>query len=164
MQVNQATEKRAKCQLASISLFDYCKIRDSEEFYNEENAPYLEEVCNAIEEFEFDNNELLIVNMPPRHGKSRTATNATSWLLGRNPKYKIMTGAYNTILSTKFSKQVRNIIMEQPRQNRICFSEIFPNVRMKYGSSGAGLWALEGNAEENYLAIAPNSSSTRNRL
>lgn len=67
MQVNQATEKRAKCQLASISLFDYCKIRDSEEFYNEENAPYLEEVCNSIEEFENDDNELLIVNMPPRH-------------------------------------------------------------------------------------------------
>lgn len=67
MQVNQATEKRAKCQLASISLFDYCKIRDSEEFYNEETAPYLEEICNAIEEFENDDNELLLVNMPPRH-------------------------------------------------------------------------------------------------
>lgn len=67
MQINQATEKRAKCELASISLFDYCKIRDSKEFYNEENAPYLEEICNAIEEFENDDNELLIVNMPPRH-------------------------------------------------------------------------------------------------
>lgn len=164
MQVNKATEKRAKCQLASISLFDYCKIRDSEEFYNEENAPYLLEVCEGIEEFENDDNELLIVNMPPRHGKSRTATNSASWLLGRNSKYKIMTATYNTILSTKFSKQVRNIIMEQPRKNRICFSEIFPDVRIKYGSAGAGMWGLEGNDEDNYLATAPNSSSTRNRL
>ena len=126
------TQKRAKCQLASVSLFDYCKIRDSETFYNEEDAPYLKEICDAIEEFEYDDNELLIINMPPRHGKSRTATNAASWLLGRNPRYKIMTGTYNTLLSTKFSKQVRNIILTQPRKGKIAFCEVFPDVRMKY--------------------------------
>lgn len=126
------TQKRAKCQLASVSLFDYCKIRDSETFYNEKDAPYLKEICDAIEEFEYDDNELLIINMPPRHGKSRTATNAASWLLGRNPRYKIMTGTYNTLLSTKFSKQVRNIILTQPRKGKIAFCEVFPDVRMKY--------------------------------
>ena len=109
-------QRKAKCVLASLSLFDYCKIRDSETFYNEEKAPYLKEICDAIQEFENDDNELLIVNMPPRHGKSRTATNAASWLLGRNPRYKIMTGTYNTDLSTKFSKQVRNIIMTQKKK------------------------------------------------
>ena len=97
-------QKEASCVLASLSLFDYCKIRDSATFYDEEQAPYLKEICDAIQEFENDDNELLIINMPPRHGKSRTATNAASCLLGRNPKYKIMTGTYNTILSTKFSK------------------------------------------------------------
>lgn len=71
-----------------------------------------------------------------------------------------MTGTYNTILSTKFSKQVRNIIAEQPRQNKICFSEVFPEVRLKYGSASAGMWGLEGNDEENYLATAPNGSAT----
>lgn len=130
--LTQETQKRAKCELASISLFDYCKIRDSDKFYNEDQAPYLKEICDAIEEFENDNNELLIINMPPRHGKSRTATNAASWLLGRNPTYKIMTGTYNTMLSTKFSKQVRNIILTQPRKGKIAFCEVFPGVRMKY--------------------------------
>ena len=158
--LTEAIQKKAKCVLASKSLFDYCKIRDSETFYNEENAPYLLEICQAIEEFENDDNELLMVNMPPRHGKSRTATNSASWLLGRNPQYKIMTGTYNTILSTKFSKQVRNIIMEQPRLNKICFNNIFPKVKIKYGSASAGMWGLEGNEEDNYLATAPNSSST----
>lgn len=91
---------------------------------------------------------------------TKTATNSASWLLGRNPQYKIMTGTYNTILSTKFSKQVRNIIMEQPRLNKICFNNIFPKVKIKYGSASAGMWGLEGNEEDNYLATAPNSSST----
>lgn len=71
-----------------------------------------------------------------------------------------MTGTYNTVLSTKFSKQVRNIIMKQSRSNQIVFSEVFTGVRMKYGSSSAGMWGLEGNDEDNYLATAPNSSST----
>lgn len=83
-------QNKAKCQLASVSLFDYCKIVDSEEFYNEKTAPYLYEVCEAIQEFENDNNEALIINMPPRHGKTRTVNNAVNWLLGRNPTYKIM--------------------------------------------------------------------------
>ena len=61
------TQRRAKCELASISLFDYCKIVDSAEFYDEDKAPYLKEICDSIEEFENDDNEALIINMPPRH-------------------------------------------------------------------------------------------------
>lgn len=53
--------------LASKDLFSYCQIVDSEDFYNEEEAPYLKEVCDAIQEFENDDNEALIVCMPPRH-------------------------------------------------------------------------------------------------
>jgi len=151
---------KLKYVLASKSLFDYCKIRDSESFYDEETAPYLQEICDAIQDFENDDNELLIINMPPRHGKSRTATNSASWLLGRNPHYKIMTGTYNTTLSTKFSKQVRNIIMQQSRKGKICFNDIFPLVKMKYGSASASMWGLDGNDEDNYLATAPNASST----
>ncbi len=71
-----------------------------------------------------------------------------------------MTGTYNTILSTKFSKQVRNIITTQHRKDKIAFCDVFPDVKMKYGSAGAGMWGLEGNEEDNYLATAPNSSST----
>lgn len=50
--------------------------------------------------------------MPPRHGKSRTAQMAVKWILGKNPVEKIMTGSYNTTLSTTFAKNVRNDIQE----------------------------------------------------
>lgn len=58
---------KIKMVLASKSLFDYCKIVDSETFYNEKEAPYLKEICDAIQDFENDDNEALIINMPPRH-------------------------------------------------------------------------------------------------
>ena len=65
--LTKETQNRAKCQLASISLFDYCKIVDDEKFYNEKEAPYLKEICDAIQEFENDDYEVLIITMPPRH-------------------------------------------------------------------------------------------------
>lgn len=73
MQVNQATEKRAKCELASISFFDYCKITDSEDFYDEEDAIYLEEICNELEDFENNDYEAIIVTEPPRHRKNKNS-------------------------------------------------------------------------------------------
>lgn len=84
--LTQETQNRAKCQLASVSLFDYCKIRDSETFYDENTAPYLKEICDAIEEFENDDNELLIINMPPRHRKIKNS-NKCSELVIRKKSY-----------------------------------------------------------------------------
>lgn len=52
---------------ASVNLFQYCQVIDSEEFYNEETAPYLKEICDGIQEFENDDNEALFVLLPPRH-------------------------------------------------------------------------------------------------
>ena len=63
--------QKARYVLASRNLFDYCSIRDSDTFYNEENAPYLKEICDAIQEFEYDDNEAIIINEPPRHRKDK---------------------------------------------------------------------------------------------
>lgn len=160
--LTEATQIRAKCVLASVSLFDYCKIVDSDDFYDEETAPYLKEMCDAIQEFEYDDNEALIINMPPRHGKTRTVNNAITWLLGKNPRYKIIEGTYNTSLSRKSSKRVRNNISELKREGRIVFSQVFPKVTIKQGSGAVDYWGLTGNQEDNYLATAPNGSATRN--
>lgn len=151
---------KLKMVLASKNLFEYCKIVDSPDFYDEEKAPYLKEMCDAIQEFENDDNEALIINMPPRHGKTRTVNNSVAWLLGRNPKYKIMEGAYNTELSRRSSKRVRNSIAMRPTQGRIVFNQVFPDVAIKDGSGSVDNWGLTGNDEENYLATAPNGSST----
>ena len=151
---------KLKMVVASKDLFEYCKYVDSEEFYNEETAPYLKEICDGIQEFENDDNEALIITMPPRHGKTRTVNNAVDWLLGKNPKYKIMEGSYNTALSRRSSKIVRDKILERPDVNRIVFSQVFPKVTIKEGSGSIDNWGVTGNQEDNYLATAPNAGST----
>jgi predicted phage terminase large subunit-like protein len=98
--------------------------------------------------------------MPPRHGKSRTASCFVEWVLGRDQTQKIMTGSYNELLSTNFSKSVRNAIMEvKADQNKIVYSDIFPDVRIRRGDGAMNMWGLE-NGYNNYLATSPTGTAT----
>lgn len=71
-----------------------------------------------------------------------------------------MEGSYNTALSRRSSKIVRDKILERPDVNRIVFSQVFPKVTIKDGSGSIDNWGVTGNQEDNYLATAPNAGST----
>lgn len=93
-------------------------------------------------------------------GKTRTVNNAVNWLLGRNPKYKIMEGCYNTSLSRRSSKIVRDKILENKQVDKIVFSDVFEDVTIKEGSGSVDNWGVTGSQEDNYLATAPNAGAT----
>lgn len=149
----------ARKELARRSIWEYSKLRYPE-FYKE-NRKYLKTICDEIQTFvEQNDKRFLVINMPPRHGKSFTVKNSVEWLFGHNPKLKIITGSYNEILSGIFATQVRNTIQEEKTDNRIVYSDIFPNTKIKYGEASAKLWALEGQEEKSYLATSPTGTST----
>jgi predicted phage terminase large subunit-like protein len=53
----------------------------------------------------------LMINMPPRHGKSELASRRfPAWYLGTNPEKAIIAASYNSDLATDFGRQVRNIV------------------------------------------------------
>ena len=54
----------AKCELARRSFFYYCKCKGPD-FYNEDR-PYIVDLCNELQNFYESDEEVLIVNMPPR--------------------------------------------------------------------------------------------------
>ena len=148
----------ANCQKAKKNLWHYCKVK-APDFYKEERT-YQKEMANALQDFYNDDNDILIINLPPRHGKSRTVGNAVEWYLGNNTNLKIMTGSYNEKLSTKFSKGVRNTILQKKTDEQIIYSDIFNNVYIPRGSSSINMWALNGSSTENYLATSPSGSAT----
>lgn len=142
-----------------LSFWEYCKIKASD-FYME-GRDYLKEMCNDMQEFYDSDDNVLIINCPPRHGKSRTATLFVQWCLGKDNSIKIMTGSYNETLSTMFSKQVRNTITEEKAdENIIVYNDIFPNTRIKRGDAAAKMWSLEGQSANNYLATSPGGTAT----
>lgn len=107
-----------------------------------------------------DEHNVLIINIGPRHGKSRTAGMFVQWLLGNDNSKKIMTGSYNDTLSTVFSKSVRNAIQEEKADGSITvFSDIFPDTKIKRGDGAMNLWSLE-KGYNNYLATSPGGTAT----
>lgn len=99
--------------------------------------------------------------MPPRHGKSRTATKFVQWLFGKYGKdKKVMTGSYNETLSGTFAKAVRDVIAEKPTEGVLTYGDIFPGTKIKYGEAAAQKWSLEGSEQANYLATSPTGTAT----
>lgn len=148
----------AKCELARREFFFYCNLM-APDFYKS-NRKYLVELCKEFQEFYEGEDEVLIINEPPRHGKSRTASLFVEWVLGKNQNEKIMTGSYNETLSTMFSKNVRNAIQEEKADKyKPVFSDVFHNVRIKQGDGAMNLWSLEG-GYNNYLATSPTGTAT----
>jgi predicted phage terminase large subunit-like protein len=148
----------AKAELARRQFFFYCQAK-APDFYKPDRQ-YLVELCDDLQDFIESDDEVMVVNLPPRHGKSRTAGLLVEWVLGKDKKEKIMTGSYNETLSTMFSKNVRNSIQEvKVDKYKIAYSDIFPNVRIKQGDGAMNLWSLEG-GYNNYLATSPTGTAT----
>lgn len=143
---------------ARTDFYTFCRLR-APGFYTP-SRPYLAELCRAMQDFYESDGEMLILNLPPRHGKSRTAGLFAQWVFGRDPAEKIMTGSYNERLSTTFSKTVRNGVAEKKASpSQTVFSDIFPGVRVKRGEAASTLWALEGQYAS-YLATSPTGTAT----
>ncbi len=151
-------ELGAKIELAKREFFFYCQLK-APSFYKSDRQ-YLIDLCNEFQDFIRSDDEVMIVNEPPRHGKSRTVGLLVEWALGNDPAQKIMTGSYNETLSTMFSKNVRNDIQEvKGDKYKPVFSDVFPGVKIKQGDGAMNLWSLEG-GYNNYLATSPTGTAT----
>lgn len=149
---------QARLELARRDFWEYCKLT-APDFYKESRA-FLKDMCYQLQDFYESDEKVLVINLPPRHGKSRTATQFVKWLFGKNPLLKVMTGSYNETLSTTFAKSVRDTILEEKTTGVLSYSDIFPKTRIKRGESSANKWALEGSEQTNYLATSPNGTAT----
>lgn len=156
---NETLSIGARLEQARRNLFCYCNLR-APDFYRPERA-FLVRLCDELQCFAQSPDErVMIVAIPPRHGKSRTAGLFVQWLYGQNPAYKIMTGSYNVTLSTTFSKTVRNSIQEAKAEpGKIVYNDVFPDVRIQRGDAAMNLWSLEGQYAS-YLATSPDGTAT----
>jgi len=149
----------ARKVLARRHFWEYAKLMSSQ-FYNEEKE-YVKDFCNQLQEFyESPTERIMVVNMPPRHAKSYTATNFCQWVLGKQPRTRVMTASYNEKVSSRFAKQVRNKILEIKASKRIVYNDIFPKTKIKHGEASAQMWSLEGMEETSYLATSRTGTAT----
>jgi len=102
----------------------------------------------------------LILNEPPRHGKSFSATMFAQWAFGKNNENRIISCSYNETLASRFGKAVRDGIDATKVDPKInIFSDVFPTTKIKYGDASTMMWSLEGQFF-NYLATSFNGTVT----
>ena len=143
---------------ARDDFFSYCQLMIPDLYKSDRQ--YLSDLCTDFEEFMQSDDDIMLLNLPPRHAKSTTAGRFVEWELGRNPKLRVATGSYNEDMATDFSKDVReNIAEERVLDDQIVYSDIFPNAKLKHGSAAAKRWALQG-SKLSYLATSPGGSAT----
>lgn len=99
-----------------------------------ELAWYLEAICHALVQARSGEERRLVITVPPRHLKSVTASVAfVAWVLGHEPKAKIMVASYSQDLARHHSNQTRTLMESE------WYRKDFPDTRI----SDRGNRALE---------------------
>ena len=77
----------------------------------------------------------LIINMAPRHTKSEFASFLfPAWMMGQNPRMKIIQATHTTELAVGFGRKTKNLLDTDE------YKEIFPDVRLAADSKASGRW------------------------
>lgn len=157
--LNREAERQLRIELARRDFWEYCKIRVPKVY--RDSKVYLKDFCDRLQAFgEQNDKQVLVVNMAPRFAKSLTGQLYTEWQFGHNPMNQVMTGSYNEDLASLFSKTVRNAIQTVSRSKlRICFQDIFPNVKISKNDASVNMWRIEGSPVPSYLATSPGGTA-----
>src|SRR5690625_128704 len=91
-------KQQAKIELAKRKFFYFCHVL-AQDFYKKERQ-FLVDMCNEMQDFYESDDDVLIISVRPRHGKSRSAGKFAQGVFGQNQNEKMMTGSYNETLST----------------------------------------------------------------
>jgi predicted phage terminase large subunit-like protein len=77
----------------------------------------------------------LIINMAPRHTKSEFASFLfPAWMMGRNPRMKIIQATHTTELAVNFGRKTKNLLDSDE------YKEIFADVKLAADSKASGRW------------------------
>lgn len=156
-------KQAARIELARRDFWSFEQLLYPELFTDERKL--LKEMAETLQAFkEDDDKHFLIMSVPPGHFKSMSGKNMALWLMGLDPKTRIIGVANSGDLASMFSAQIRDTILGiNVGKGGVPYPEIFPNTKIKYGFATKSKWELEGSSEPSYRSITPGSSVTGSR-
>ena len=93
----------------------------------------------------------LIINMAPRHTKSEFASFLfPAWMMGRNPKMKIIQATHTTELAVNFGRKTKNLLDSDE------YKSVFDSVKLASDSKASGRW--DTSAGGMYYAVGVGSN------
>ena len=106
------------------------------------NGDHHVKMAKAFDDIATGKLKRLIINMPPRHTKSEFASHLfPAYLLGKNPKLKIIEATHTADLAINFGRKVRDLIDGEE------YHALFPETELKADSRSAGKWLTNKGGE-----------------
>lgn len=98
---------------------------------------HIQVVCDALMRAERREIKGLIINMPPRRGKSTCASELyPAWYLGRHPTHDIIVATHSQSFADSVGRKIRNAIASPEYQR------VFPGVHVAGDSSAAAVFEI----------------------
>lgn len=115
-----AQAKRAQRTLARRNFLQFCQYVDP----RYETPPHVQLVAEKLQQIALfiesrgrHGINRLMIELPPRHGKSELASRKfPAWLMGRMSDVRVILTSYGADLASKHSREVRNLIMSRRYQ------------------------------------------------
>lgn len=134
-QINTA-KRLIAVKAARKSLFSFMKLMLPDEL--EPDNPDLSEykdtahgrlLCDIVEKVESGKMKRVAVAIPPQHGKTwHLSTYGLAWIIGRNPRAKIIIATYNELRASELGEEFRKIV------NSPAYQQCFPDAVLETGS------------------------------
>lgn len=122
-------------EAAKSSLLNFAQLVDPKydvSWHHDVLASALEKAYYSVKE---DKPARIIITMPPRHGKSRLATEIfPAWILGKDPTIPVITASYNFKLSEKFGGSTKDILASE------IYQSLFPGTLLRKDSRAKSNW------------------------
>lgn len=115
------------------------------------DRPHLKTLCDTLQSLyegrlvDDRNNSYkkLMLNLPPRTGKTRSLVLFCAWALGKNPAERIIATSYGDEPANDFSRYTRNIIRTVKNSpDEIVYNDIFPASYISKDNASFEKWAL----------------------
>ncbi len=105
--VHAALSSVAQDELARRRLADFIRLLEP----SYEQTRHTRALCDHLEAVERGEIDRLIIQMPPRHGKTLHVSQALpAWVFGRNPRAQIILASYGAELAEENSRKARSFV------------------------------------------------------
>lgn len=95
-------------------------------------------IGDALDEVARGENDRLMINMPPRHGKSELASRRfPARLLGLQPEQTVISASYNMDKAGEFGGEVRDIVRSAE------YRALYPDITLKEDTTAKGFWRTD---------------------
>tara|TARA_Y100000310_G_scaffold120368_1_gene119106 strand:- start:15006 stop:16586 length:1581 start_codon:yes stop_codon:yes gene_type:complete len=128
---NEAATEILRRRRSRSNLFDFVTYTMS----GYQPSQHHQLICDKLEEVASGALKRLIIQMPPRSGKSQLASrHFPAWYLGLNPEHQVICATYNDDFAKDFGRDVRNLVGGEE------YKCLFPTLSLAADSAAADRW------------------------